>query len=131
MGLRRVDLLLRGARGSCPRCGGRTVFKTRYRLHARCPACGLPLEQEDGWGLGAIPLNYTLTCLGWVLPVGLLFLAGLLSLRTALLLAGLGSVVLPFLTFRLSKALWIGLYYAVLPHEAAPDAPEKEKGASG
>jgi hypothetical protein len=88
-------------------------------LHNHCPDCGLPLEHEDGWSLGAIPLNYTLTCLFWVLPVGVVFLFGLISLKTALILAGLGALVLPFLTYRFSKLMWIGIYYAVLPHEAA------------
>jgi hypothetical protein len=80
-------------------------------------------------------LNYTLTCVFWVLPVGIAFLFGWLSLTTALVLAGLGALVLPFLTYRFSKLLWIGIYYAVLPHEVAdpafPSDPDKEKGASG
>lgn len=123
MAVSRETCLLRGIRGCCPRCGGQHVFKSRYRLHEHCPDCGLPLEHEDGWSLGAIPLNYTITCLLWVLPVGLVFLFGWIPLKTALVLAGIGTLILPFLTYRFSKALWIGIYYAVLPHEAdKPDA---------
>lgn len=121
MATSREACLIRGMRGCCPRCGSGNVFKSRYRLHAHCPACGLPLEHEDGWSLGAIPLNYAITCVFWILPVGLLFLFGLISLTAALLVAGLGALVLPFLTYRFSKALWIGIYYAVLPHEADAD----------
>jgi uncharacterized protein (DUF983 family) len=121
MAVPRKRHLLRGIRGCCPRCGVKDVFKSRYRLHEQCPACGLPLEQEDGWGLGAIPLNYAITCVLWVLPVGLIFLFGWISLKVALVLAGLGALILPFLTYRFSKLLWIGIYYAVLPHEAEPD----------
>ena len=135
MPTRRELYLSRGIRGHCPRCNGKDVFRTRYRLHSHCPSCGLPLEHEDGWSLGAIPLNYTLTCVFWILPIGVLFLFGLMSLKAALLLAGLGALVLPFLSYRFSKSLWIGIYYAVLPHEAAlpptPRDPDKEKGASG
>ncbi|NDV63002.1 DUF983 domain-containing protein [Puniceicoccales bacterium CK1056] len=109
--------LMRGIRGCCPRCSGKNVFKSRYRLHEYCPACGLPLEHEDGWSLGAIPLNYSITCLLWVLPVGMAFLFGWIPIKVALLLAGLGALILPFLTYRFSKVLWIGIYYAVLPHE--------------
>jgi uncharacterized protein (DUF983 family) len=122
--------LTRGMRGHCPRCDGKSVFKSRYRLHSHCPDCGLPLEHEDGWSLGAIPLNYTIACVFWILPVGIVFMFGWLSLTAALVLAGLGAVVLPILTYRFSKALWIGIYYAVLPHEVARQ-PDKEKGASG
>jgi uncharacterized protein (DUF983 family) len=117
----RETCLLRGIRGCCPRCGSKSVFKSRYRLHDRCPACGLPLEHEDGWSLGAIPLNYAITCVFWVLPVGLIFLFGWIPIKAALILAGLGALILPFLTYRFSKALWIGIYYAVLPHETDPD----------
>jgi len=120
IGRQRRLCLRRGIRGSCPRCGHTPVFKTHYRLHERCPACGLALEHEDGWGLGAIPLNYSFACVFWVLPIAVFFLFGWLSLLIALLLAGTGAIILPFLTYRFSKALWVGLYYAVLPHEAAP-----------
>ena len=113
----RMVFLARGARGECPRCRSRDVFKSHYRLHDECPSCGLPLEQEDGWSLGAIPLNYALTCILWILPLGILFLLGLLSLKATLVLAGASALVIPFLTYRHSKSLWVGIYYAVLPHE--------------
>ena len=119
--------LRRGIRGCCPRCGHHGVFKSHYRLHEVCPQCSLPLEQEDGWGLGAVPLNYSLTCMGWVLPVALVFLFGWISLTSALIVAGAGTLVIPFLTYRYSKALWIGIYYAVLPHEARPLKPPIKK----
>ena len=122
-----MTLFLRGARGQCPGCRSPDVFKSRYRLHATCPACGLPLEHEDGWSLGALPLNYTITGVFWILPVALLLLAGLLSLRTALVLAGAGALVLPFLTYRFSKSLWVGLYYAVVPQEWTSHFRKKEK----
>ncbi len=113
------DLILKRAlRGHCPRCDGDGIFATRFRLHRACPACGLPLENEDGWSLGAVPINYTFTCLAWVLPIGLLFVAGLLPLTVALILGGLGTIIIPILTYRRTKALWVGIYYAVLPHES-------------
>ncbi len=124
----RIRSLLRGLKGQCPRCQGRDLFQSRYRLRPECPHCGLPLEQEDGWSLGAIPINYALTCLFWILPVGLLFLTGILSLTTALVLAGLGAVAIPFLTYRVTKSLWVGIYYAVLPHEL-DSAGQKKRGA--
>ena len=117
MGSERARSVIRGLQGQCPRCQGRDLFQSRYRLRPQCPSCGLPLDQEDGWSLGAIPINYALTCIVWILPVGLAFIAGWLSLTTALVLAGLGAVVIPLLAYRLTKSLWVGVYYAVLPHE--------------
>ena len=124
----RFTLLKRGFMGQCPRCQGHDLFQTHYRLRDCCPHCGLPLEKEDGWGLGAIPLNYGFTCLFCVLPFGLCYLAGWLSLQLTLIMAGLGAILVPFLTYRRAKSLWAGIYYAVLPHELAA-SPDKRKGA--
>jgi uncharacterized protein (DUF983 family) len=117
MGDSRVIYLLRAVRGTCPRCSGAHLFRTRFRLHTHCPDCGLPLEHEDGWSLGAVPLNYAITCLFWVLPIAILLLLGICGLVSALLMAGLGTLIIPVITYRFSKTLWAGIYYAVLPHE--------------
>lgn len=123
----RQDALIKGACGRCPQCGGRNLFRTRFRLHSSCPDCGLPLDSEDGWSLGAVPLSYSITGVGWILPLALCHIAGWIPLAPALVLAGVGCLVLPVLTFRFSKTLWAGIYYAVLPHEleAARDPLKK------
>ena len=128
MEINRTKILTRGAMGRCPRCRSKDLFKTWFRLHSACPDCNLPIEKEDGWSLGAIPLNYAITCLFWVLPAGLALLLGWISLKSALIVAGSGCVFIPFLTYRFSKTLWTGIYYAVLPHELLDEAV-KEKGA--
>ncbi len=109
--------LRRSLRGRCPRCNGATLFKSSFRLHERCPSCGLPLELEDGWSYGAVPLNYALACLAWVLPIGLCALVGLVPVRLAVMVALGGVIVIPILTFRFTKALWVGLYYTLVPRE--------------
>jgi uncharacterized protein (DUF983 family) len=125
-GCERRRIVRAALRGRCPACGHAGLFASHWRLHAQCPACGLPLEQEDGWGLGAVPLNYSLTCIGWILPVSLLYLVGGIGLTPALVAGGVGAVVLPLLTFRHSKRLWVGIYYAILPHELARCQPPPE-----
>jgi uncharacterized protein (DUF983 family) len=127
MAISRSTALYRGMRGRCPRCQSRKIFKSFYRLAESCPGCGLSLEKEDGWGLGAIPLNYSFTCTFWILPVGIMFLLGWMSLTLTLALAGGGAVLVPFLTYRYSKGLWVGIYYAALPGEL--DFPDKKEGA--
>lgn len=122
-----MEAFRRGVNNQCPRCGRHGLFASDYRLHRDCPDCGLPLEHEDGWALGAIPLNYSLTCIGWVLPVALVFLFGGFSLITAAIVGGIGAVVLPILTYRYSKKVWVGLYYAILPREMRV-REEGEKG---
>ena len=113
----RSAVFLKAVCGRCPRCDSQDLFRDHYRLHERCPCCGLPFDQEDGFSLGAVPLNYSLTVMVWVLPLSLAFLFGWLSLPVAGTLAGIGVLVIPFLTYRHSKRLWLGLYYAILPNE--------------
>ncbi len=125
--LPRKIILRRSLRHHCPRCDRSSVFRSTFRLHERCPHCGLPLELEDGWSYGAVPLNYTLACVVWVLPVALLALFGVLSVNTAVITALCGVLVVPVLTFRFTKALWVGIYYAAVPGELRV-REEGEKG---
>ena len=127
MAISRTTALFRGMRGRCPRCQSQAIFNSFDRLAESCPGCRLPLEKEDGWGLGAIPLNYSFTCLFWILPVGIMFLFGWMSLTLTLVLAGGGAILVPFLTYRYSKGLWVGIYYATLPGEL--DFPDKKEEA--
>ncbi|MGA1205996.1 MAG: DUF983 domain-containing protein [Opitutales bacterium] len=129
MGPGRITILARGAMGQCPCCRSKDLFLSRFRLRSRCPGCGLPIENEDGWSLGAIPLNYAITGIFWILPAGIAFLLGWISLKVSLLLAGLGAFILPLITYRFSKTLWLGLYYMVLPHELSPSRDDKKRGA--
>ncbi|MEX0322052.1 MAG: DUF983 domain-containing protein [Puniceicoccaceae bacterium] len=125
----RATYLYRGIRGTCPGCTGDNLFRTRFRLHDKCPDCGLPLEHEDGWSLGAVPLNYSITCIFWVLPIAALHLVGSVNLIPALILAGVGTLIIPIITYKFSKSLWVGIYYAVLPHEV--EQAKKEPRNSG
>ncbi len=113
----RTTTIFRAIQGQCPRCEQTTLFKSKYLLNTHCSHCHLPIEKEDGWSLGAIPLNYAITCVFWVLPLAVLFLIGILSISTTLIVAGSGCLVIPIATYRFSKKLWLGIYYAVLPHE--------------
>jgi uncharacterized protein (DUF983 family) len=80
----REVIFLRATRGRCPRCNHAGIFASRFRLHERCPCCGLPLELEDGWSYGSVPLAYSLACIWWVLPIALLAVGGILPVWLAL-----------------------------------------------
>ena len=64
-----------------------------------------------------MPLAYILACLVWVLPIALLTVFGLISATAGALIGVLGVIVLPIVTYRFTKKLWVGLYYAILPNE--------------
>lgn len=78
--------------------------------------CGLRLEREEGAFLGSVALNYGVTLLGFLLPVLLLYLAGVLSGWLASIVAGVGAVVVPTLLYRSSRSWWLMNYYFFLPH---------------
>lgn len=121
----RETIFLRGLTGHCPRCEGDDLFASRYRLHDRCPCCGLPLELEDGWSYGSVPLAYALACLFWVLPVATICALGWLPVSWAVGLGVGGVILLPVTTFRFTKQAWIGLYYAVIPSELRPRSSDE------
>lgn len=78
------------------------------------------MELEDGWSYGSVPLAYILTCFVWVLPIALLAVAGILPVWLAVALGIAGVIVIPIVTFRWTKQLWVGIYYALLPKELRP-----------
>lgn len=121
--LPRQTLLLRGMRGRCPRCESPDIYRSAFRLRERCPKCNLPLEMEDGWSYGSVPLAYSLACVVWVMPLALLFILGLLSLKAAIAISIVGVLILPIATFRFTKSLWVGLYYAIVRRELRVRAP--------
>src|SRR5262245_23421317 len=56
----------------CPRCGGRDLFTSWFRVKERCPSCGLPLErgeQHDYW-IGGMMFNIALAEFLAVVVVG-------------------------------------------------------------
>jgi uncharacterized protein (DUF983 family) len=62
MDMRRIaDVLRRGIRLCCPRCGRAPLFRGMFSMFERCAACGLLLEREQGYFVGAIYVNYAAT----------------------------------------------------------------------
>jgi uncharacterized protein (DUF983 family) len=54
---RALQIVGRAARRRCPNCGGAGIFATWLRMVKRCPRCGLTLEREQGYRVGAYMLN--------------------------------------------------------------------------
>lgn len=119
----REIIFWRGTTGRCPRCESPEIFKSHFRLVDRCPRCGLPLELEDGWSYGSVPLAYVLACIVWVVPVTVLTIIGVFSFLTGALVGMIGVIILPIITYRFTKRLWVGLYYALLPNEMRERRP--------
>ncbi|MFO7171608.1 MAG: DUF983 domain-containing protein [Bacillota bacterium] len=95
----------------CPRCGGGRIFRTRWEMHPRCPACGLGFERAEGDFLGAIVVAYGVTSV--LIAAGAYALAALTDLPGDLqvaIWAAVGTLFL-FLFYRNMKGIWIGILY--------------------
>jgi DNA-directed RNA polymerase subunit RPC12/RpoP len=113
----RWQILGRGLTNRCPNCGGRTLFQPGklFEVVAACPRCGLKIDRDEGFFLGSMSLNYGFTIVVFLTPVLLLAYNGYLAATPALVLAGIGAIVVPMLFYRSSRSWWLMNYYFVLP----------------
>lgn len=113
-------ILTRGLSNCCPNCGARTLFKagTLFQVNKACPDCGFRFERDndEGFFLGSMSLNYGVTLVGFLLPIMLLAYFQFIPTRTAVILACVGAIVFPALFYRSSRSWWLMNYYFFLPH---------------
>ena len=106
-----LDILWRGVKLRCPCCGHGRLFKTRFRTHDRCSACGEHFEREPGQWFGAIYINLGLS--GMLAVTGYLITNTFSSLTVPQRLGILIPITVlgPFLFFRLAKGLWTSIIF--------------------
>lgn len=123
------QIIARGLTNCCPNCGGKTLFKdgTLFELNKVCPSCGLKIVQEDGFFLGAMSLNYGVTLVCFLAPIGILWYKGVLGDTVAIVLALVAALVVPILLYRASRSWQLMLYYFFLPQHLL--ANRRELGA--
>lgn len=119
-------ILARGLTLRCPNCGGRTLLARWLRVHDTCRRCGLRFEREEGFFLGAIVINYTVTAVLLLVPLIVAVYRQQIAVGPALLLAAVWSVVFPALFFGYSKSLWLMTYYVFLPHHLPANEPTSD-----
>lgn len=116
-------IIKRGAHLRCGRCGAGDLFASRYRLRARCPACGYRFQREAGFFMGAWFVNFMVIEVVHFVMV-MVFIgwksqhpdAGLLIP----LLAGIGAgVALPVLMYPWSQTMWASIDLVMTPLELA------------
>jgi uncharacterized protein (DUF983 family) len=113
----RIEIFKRGTLGKCPRCGRGAILKTIFIRNDACPHCRMHFAREDGFFLAATAINYGLVCVGYLLPLLILWLLGWLPNWLSIALCLFGVLALPVLLYRYSQSLWLGLYYAIVPGE--------------
>ncbi len=125
MNVTQKQILRRGLANRCPNCGGRTLFRAGkwFELNRECPDCGLKLEREEGFFLGAMALNYGVTCWAFLLPVVLLWYWGVLGDTPAIVIALLGAFLVPAALYRASRSWQLMLYYFFFPEHLPANHP--------
>lgn len=125
MKVTRVQIVARGLTNRCPNCGGRTLFKagTLFEVNKACPQCGLKIERDEGFFLGSLSLNYAVTLVAYLLPVMLLAYFDVIGGTLAMVLAGVGAILVPALFYRSSRSWWLMNYYLVLPQHLPANLP--------
>ena len=120
MKVTRVQIVTRGLTNCCPNCGEHTLFKAGafFQVNKECPSCGLKIERanDEGFFLGSMSLNYGVTLVVFLVPILLLAYYKIIGTTTAIVLAGVGSIVFPALFYRSSRSWWLMNYYIFLPH---------------
>jgi uncharacterized protein (DUF983 family) len=107
----------------CPRCGGRGLFLSWFKLNDRCAQCALPLERgeaQDYW-IGGMMFNIVLSELLAVLVVGTAILATWPNVPWTLVWFGAIALMLasPFLLFPISRLVWLAFDLLFRPqHES-------------
>ncbi len=117
----RAQIVCRGLTNRCPNCGGRhTLFQAGrlFTVNKTCPSCGFRIERDndEGFFLGSMSLNYGVTIVLFLVPVMLLAFYKVIGTTTAIVLAGVGAIGFPALFYRSSRSWWLMNYYLFLPH---------------
>jgi len=119
MKVTRLQIVYRGLTNCCPNCGARTLFKSRtlFQVNKECPTCGFKIERDndEGFFLGSMSLNYGVTLVCFLLPVLLLWYYHVIGGTTAAILAAVGAFGFPALFYRSSRSWWLMNYYLFFP----------------
>lgn len=116
-----AEMLRRGARRRCPRCGGGHLFRTWWAIRDRCPHCGLLFAREPGYFTGVYLLNLS-AVLAVLFVVVMAFAVWLsehpgASLVPPMAVGGMLAVGLPIVFYPFARTLWSALDLAMTPME--------------
>lgn len=132
MNVTRIQIVRRGLTHCCPNCGARTLFKpgTLFQINRDCPACGFRFERDndEGFFLGSMSLNYGVTLVCFLLPVLLLAFNKVIGVTTAIVLACAGAILFPALFYRSSRSWWLMNYYFFFPHHLPANGGKGREG---
>lgn len=98
----------RGLKLRCPVCGVGRLFRSAFGMRETCPHCGVSYGREEGFWLGSMDINLTLSLL---LILGSLVVLPELDLERELAYLGGAAILLPAVLFRFVRGFWMALLY--------------------
>jgi len=109
--------------GRCARCGAGDLGASFLELKDECPNCGWTFEREEGYWVGAMVVLFAAVEGLYVAFLAVGILAWWPEVHwNVLLWAGLAlNATAPFLLYRWSKTVWVGLHVAFSPQEMDSD----------
>lgn len=116
-------MLGRAVRRRCPRCGG-PAFESWFVLEEHCSGCGLRFEREQGYWVGAVIINTTVTFATFVLVFGGLVIGTWpdVSWGAVMAITIVANAAIPVVFYPISKTVWLALEMSWHPLE--PDEIE-------
>jgi uncharacterized protein (DUF983 family) len=118
-----------GARGRCPSCGEKTLFRAYLKIDDTCHACHLAL---NGHQADDAPPYFTIFIVGHIIvPIALIVERAFTPpLYFHALLFSVLAIVLTLVTLPVVKGAVVGLQWALRLHGFAPDDPCSEDPSS-
>lgn len=113
----RATVIRRCMRMRCPNCNQAPLLRSWFHLYPECPLCKRSHDKESGFTLGTTSLGYVLALLLVLAPIIFAAVQGIISLPWALVLGGLGSLLLPILLYPFLLCWVVASYYGFLPGE--------------
>ncbi len=119
-------MLGRGVLKRCPRCGGRRIYASWFRMLERCPTCGLKFEREPGFFVGAYLINFAISIVA-LFVLCMVFVAVKATNPDAgyvgFLVAGLViAVAAPVFCYPFSRTIWSAIDIAMSPLDPTEEA---------
>ena len=110
-------LVARALQLRCPACGAGGLFRRWFQMRERCPGCGLWLEREEGYYLGAQMVSTIIAEILLVLAFAAAVVATWPRPPWTLLTwaAAIGVVIFPLAFYPFSKTLWLALDLRLRP----------------